>query len=69
MEEHPEKRIMTKHPEYHRGDTRRVGIVLVLGGLNWYLEYCWHLVCWDGGHPKKETMREKVCALQVNLYR
>ena len=32
---------LVKHPEEHRNEIRlRKGIVLVLGGLNWYLEYC-----------------------------
>ena len=46
-----------KHPEEHKKEIHlRKGIVLVLGGLNQYLEYCQHLVCWDGEHPKKEIM-------------
>ena len=38
---HPEKRIMGKHPQDHKNEIRlRKGIVLVLGGLDRYLEYC-----------------------------
>ena len=50
-----------KHPKEHKKEIRLrglQGIVLVLDGLNWYLEYCWHLVCWDGGHPRKENARK-----------
>ena len=63
MEEYLEKRIMISTLNSTKGDTRRVGIVLVLGGLNWYLEYCWHLMCWGRGHPRKRIMLEKVCDL------
>ena len=48
---------MVKHPEEHKKEIRlKKGIILVLGGLNWYLEYYQHLVRWDGEHPEKEIM-------------
>ena len=51
---------LVKHPEEHKKEIRlKKGIVLVLGGLNWYLEYCQHLVCWDGEHLEKEIMAKR----------
>ena len=48
---------MVKHPEEHKKEIcLRKGIILMLGGLHQYLENCYHLVCWDGGHPEKEIM-------------
>ena len=48
---------LVKHPEQHKKEIcLRKGIVLVMGGLDWYLEYCQHLECQDGGHPLKRIM-------------
>ena len=48
---------MVKHPEEHKKEIRlKKGIVLVLGGLNMYLEYYYHLECWDKGHLEKRIM-------------
>ena len=45
---------LVKHPKYHKKDIcLRKGIVLVFGGLDWYLE------CLDGGHPEKRIMPER----------
>ena len=52
---HPEKIIMTKRPEWHKKEIHlRKGIVLVFGGLDWYVE------CWDGGHPEKRIMVKRL---------
>ena len=48
---------LVKHLEEHKKEIcLKKGIVLVLGGLNRYLEYCQHLVYWDGEHPEKQIM-------------
>ena len=48
---------LVKHPEEHKKEIHlKKGIVLVLGVLNQYLEYCQHLVYLDGEHIEKEIM-------------
>ena len=59
---------LVKHPEEHIKEIHlRKGIILVLGGLNRYLEYYQHLVCWDGEHPEKEIMAKKEIHLRKGI--
>ena len=68
---------LVKHSEYHMKEIfLKKGIVLMLGSLHHYSEYCYHLECLLGWRKSRDTRNtfagnntwNSVYALQVNVF-